>query len=101
MILHNVTVTIPGETIGNLIVSCDLKISDYEDAASHPDAMIKSIVTDIEVEEIHSVEFHVFNKVGVTMTWKFKNDRELKQRLEAAIIEETEFKNLRDLKNAS
>ncbi len=100
MKLENILVRIEGGTLGNLAVICDLLINDEEDSSSHPDNPTPSLVQTIQVIKIHSVELIAFDKVGITMTYIYNKDKQLKELLEDAIIEEIEFIPIDKLKAA-
>jgi hypothetical protein len=100
MKLSNILVRIEGGTLGNLAVICDLLINQDEDNTSHPDNPIPSMEKTIDVVKIHSVELIAFDKVGITMTYIYNKDRDLKRLLEEAIIEEVEFTPIEKLQAA-
>jgi hypothetical protein len=102
MKLSNIQIILgEGETLGQLVCIVDLLIDSEESAASHPDNLIKSFVTNIEVLKIHSVELVAFGKVGIDVTKIYTKDKDLNTRLESEIISEVEYKNLNELKSAA
>lgn len=102
MKLENIQIILgEGETLGQLVTICDLLIDSEENADSHPDNLIKSFVTNIEVLKIHSVELVAFGKVGIDVTKIYTRDRDLKARLESEIVSEVEYSNFSELKSVA
>jgi hypothetical protein len=102
MKLSNIQIILgEGETLGQLVCIVDLLIDSEESAASHPDNLIKSFATNIEVLKIHSVELVAFGKVGIDVTKIYTRDKDLNARLGAAIIDEVEYSNFSELKSVA
>lgn len=102
MTLHNIQIILgEGETLGQLVSVVDLLIDSEENAATHPDNLIKSFVTSVEVLKIHSVELIAFGKVGIDVTKIYTKDKDLRVRLESEIVSEVEYSNFNELKSVA
>jgi hypothetical protein len=97
MKLTNVKIYLEEE---KLSVVCDLLIQETEDTHTHPDSPITLTVKEIEVTKIHSVDYVAMDCVDIDLTQRFKKDTQLTRKLENALIEEVEYKNLSELNAA-
>ena len=78
----------------------DLLFEETEDTSTHPDSPITLTVKNIEVLKVHSVDYLAMDCVDIDLTQRFKKDVQLSRKLEAAIIEEVEYKSMEELKAA-
>lgn len=89
-IIRNIQTTIPGEGIGSLVVIWDLEIEKEVPSNRHEDDPSNFQEETRRVDKIRSVEFQVYDKVGIFITSAFLNDKKLMGLLENDLLTEVE-----------
>ena len=96
-LIKNINTTISGDEIGSLVVTWDMK-SVFEYPAEEQNGNLSNFLNEErEVADIHSVEYQIFDKVGVDITPQVLNNKKLKGILEDKLLETVEGDAVEDL----
>jgi len=81
------TTSIEGDPIGSLVVDWDCETETTLPSDRHPDNQSNQMTSVCTVGTIHSVEFQIFDKVGVDITKKVLKNQRLVGILEEQLLE--------------
>lgn len=95
--IKNIQTTLPGEGIGSLVVTWDMEIEYDIPASRHEDDTCSFPEETRAVEKIRSVEFQVYDKVGIDITKTVLGNRTLTGKLEDDLLSAVEFQSREEL----
>lgn len=100
-LIKNIKTTLPGEDIGSLVVTWDMEILNEIPADRHPDNPSNAKEEIRSVDKIRSVEFQVYDKVGIDMTSDILNDRRLTLITEKNIMEAVAYESVEEIEQTA
>lgn len=97
-IIRSIETTIQGEEIGSLFVVWDMIVETDLAPGFHPDGpeMAEQIR---DVDKIRSIEFIVFDKVGIDVTEQILADKRLREITEVSVLSAVSDQSLEEIKS--